>query len=262
MEHNLKCLSLIKELNKLNNLILCESIYDNKIKPIRQKIAAIAETLPTSDFNFTKQNLGVYKWVEMPTFNAPHPYLEDKIQEYKYLGLTNNERFEPIVLLSPTEDHTEYMIGWINTRIVNDDHRTLPIWEKCLEILKYNLNMTDDDINKLQARRNQKQLKIKEKEQKEKDRISKLKPFDKFLKNLADKYGHGYVAQDVWGYAYVYKKEPKFIPTKDGWNDEDYEPGYWKGERISPDIEEELNDAYSAQYQKPNPRNDKAIWKI
>lgn len=139
--------------------------------------------------------------------------------------------------------------------------RTPQTLETFKNLLKF-LNGEDDK----QALRKAKRQEYNKKRWAEKkaQKLADSKPFDKFLQELKDKYGQGYIAQDVYGYAYVYKNRPEFIPTVDyiDNNDEDvYEPGYWKGDSYDTiNYEAKLNKAYKDQYRTSTPSAEKAIW--
>ena len=177
--------------------------------------------------------------------------------EYSYFVLPDYDRLKPVVFCSTWADKYDRYTGSYHF-VAGSPYNfsdELPLWKMALEAVEKEFGDSEEDIKA-------KEKKAKRQEYNKK-RWADSKPFDKFLQELKDKYGSGYIAQDVYGYTYVYKNKPYFEPTKDGYRggEEFYEPGYWDGDRVDNiDYESKLNQAYKDQYRQDRPTNQNAIW--
>ena len=127
------------------------------------------------------------------------------------------------------------------------------------------LELEYPDVAEKEKERKRKEDIEKEQKEKEAQALADSKPFDKFLQELKDKYGSGYVARDDWGNVYVYNSKPSYtaaISGSQGNNDDYYQPGKWEGRGASKNIENEFVKAYKAQYRKNPDRGQDAIWSL
>ena len=187
-------------------------------------------------------------------------------------GVTAKDKLEGLYIsLNPDKDTLEQKCKFThfgtvrNNRIDLDSPidrklRTESMLEAFKKVLKF---LTGEDDKEALKKAKRQEYNRKRQAEKKAQKLADSKPFDKFLQELKDKYGYGYIAQDVYGYTYVYKNKPYFIPTKEGYQggEEFYEPGYWDGDRVDNiDYESKLNQAYKDQYRQDTPSAEKAIW--
>ena len=145
---------------------------------------------------------------------------------------------------------------------ISGTYRTESMLDALKKVLKF-LSGEDDKEALRKAKRQE--YNKKRWAEKKAQKLANSKPFDNFLQELRDKYGSGYIAQDVYGYTHVFKNRPSFIPTREGYEDDEefYEPGYWTGEKFDDiNYESKLNKAYKDQYRTTLPSDGKAIWKF
>ena len=187
-------------------------------------------------------------------------------------GVTAKDKLEGLYIsLNPDKDTLEQKCKFThfgtvrNNRIDLDSPidrklRTESMLEAFKKVLKF---LTGEDDKEALKKAKRQEYNRKRQAEKKAQKLADSKPFDKFLQELKNKYGSGYIAQDVYGYTYVYKNKPYFEPTKEGYQggEEFYEPGYWDGDRVDNiDYESKLNQAYKDQYRQDTPSAEKAIW--
>ena len=265
---------LQQKLNKARNYA------DNKIKQtkenakdrivqIRNRIRLILSDKPgiedIPDGIFVNNRDSLIKVIYLP-FKKQQKVDNEQVTDWGYFGLSDDPRYAPVIVFSLDEFYDKWTSPkWNNLWIGSQYNFTdeLDFWETALQVVeqKYGDNEEEIKVKEIKAKRSE--YNKKQRAEKKAQKLADSKPFDKFLQELKDEYGSGYIAQDVYGDAFVYKNKPTFVPTVDGYqgNEEIYEPGYWEGTRLSnKNYEGNLNKAYKDQYRKPVPSNDEAIW--
>ena len=236
--------------------------YDSKIKNEQEKLQSEFEKirqdiLHTILLKHSDKNDQVINLLDLD-LNCATVFGKDKLK-----GLA--------VQIYPDKDTLEQKcrythFGTVNGNRINLDStidrkfRTESMLEAFKKVLKF---LTGEDDKEALKKAKRQEYNRKRQAEKKAQKLADSKPFDKFLQELKDKYGSGYIAQDVYGYTYVYKNKPYFEPTKEGYRGEEefYEPGYWEGDRVDNiDYESKLNQAYKDQYRQDTPSAEKAIW--
>ena len=241
-----------------------------KCKEIRNRILNILRdkegcSYPTLHAKLEDGFDSVQKWIYVP-FESVVPWDHDEKTTYAYFGITNRPE-SPLYLFSKERDYHLNGGGWDFYSLTASDpyQRELPIWEDALKAVEAKFGDSEEDIKAKEKKAKRQEYNKKRWAEKKAQKLADSKPFDKFLQELRDQYGHGYIAQDVYGSTHIFKNKPTFIPTKDGYiNDEEvYEPGYWTGEMIGRgDYQSKLNKAYKDQFRTDTPSNEKAIWQF
>ena len=239
----------------------------SRIAEIRNRIRLILsdkpgiDTIPSTMFKGHHKDL--IKVIKIP-FTKDMNTNGLTISEWGYFGLLDDEQYKPVIVFSLTDYHDKWSgwnYEWIGSKYNFSEE--LPFWEEALKVVEQHYNESEEDIEAKDKKAKRAEYNKKYQTEKKAQKLADSKPFDKFLQELKDKYGSGYIAQDVYGATYVYKNMPYFTPTIDGYegDEEVYEPGYWTGDRYDNiNYESQLNKAYKDQYRKPVPSNDKAIW--
>ena len=239
-----------------------------EVAAIRNRIAIILKDKPACE-DVPKRLL--YGWGDVTgkvvQLSNPVIWEEDnKKIEYSYFVLTDDDYLKPLAFCSTRAERYSYGSGWQHY-VIGDDNSPfkLPLWRLALEAVEKEFGESEEDIKAKEKKAKRQEYNRKRQAERKAQKLADSKPFDKFLQELKDKYSSGYIAQDVYGYTYVYKNKPYFIPTKEGYQggEEFYEPGYWDGDRVDNiDYESKLNQAYKAQYRISTPSAEKAIWQF
>lgn len=265
---------LQQKLNKARNYA------DNKIKQtkenakdriaqIRNRIRLILSDKPgiedIPDGIFVNNRDSLIKVIYLP-FKKQQKVDNEQVTDWGYFGLSDDPKYAPVIVFSLDEFYDKWTSPkWNNLWIGSQYNFTdeLDFWETALQVVeqKYGDNEKEIKVKEIKAKRSE--YNKKQRAEKKAQKLADSKPFDKFLQELKDEYGSGYIAQDVYGDTYVYLRKPTFIPTKNGYNgdQEVYEPGYWEGTRASnKNYENKLNKAYKNQFRQDVPSNEEAIW--
>ena len=243
----------------------------DRIVQIRNKIRLILsdkpgiEDIPNGIFVNNRDSL--IKVIYLP-FKKQQKVYNEQVTDWGYFGLSDDPKYAPVIVFSLDEFYDKWTSPkWNNLWIGSQYNFTdeLDFWETALQVVeqKYGDNEEEIKVKEIKAKRSE--YNKKQRAEKKAQKLADSKPFDKFLQELKDEYGSGYIAQDVYGDTFVYKNKPTFVPTVDGYqgNEEIYEPGYWEGTRLSnKNYEINLNKAYKDQYRKNVPSNEEAIWKF
>lgn len=239
----------------------------NKVKQIRNKIRLIlndkpGDEIPSTINDSTRDKL--IKVVKIPFKFDKYVDGNKLVSDWGYFGLTDDKDCSPIIVYT-LEGIYERLIGrrnnWVGYKYNHADE--LPFWEAALKAVEEKYSETEEDLKAKERKAKRTAYNKKRWAEKKAQKLAASKPFDKFLTELKDKYGSGYLARDVWGYAHVFKSRPHFIPTVDGYqgDEEIYEPGHWTGNRYNDtDYESQLEKAYKDQYGKSAPYADEALW--
>ena len=245
------------------------AIAHNRVKQIVNKIRLIlddkpGDEIPSTIKDSTRKTL--IKVVKIPFKFDKYVYGNKLVSDWGYFGLTDAEDYSPLLVYT-LEGIYERLIGrqnyWVGGKYIYA--RDLPFWEAALKAVEEKYSESEEDIKAKETKAKRTAYNKKRWAEKKAQKLADSKPFDKFLAELKDKYGSGYIAQDVYGYTYVYKNKPYFTPTLNGWQDgeEVYEPGYWTGDTYDhTDYESQLNKAYKDQYRKSVPTASEAIWQF
>lgn len=244
------------------------AIASNQVKQIRNKIRLILNDKPGDEIPDGIRDIKdcLNKLIKIPFKFDKYVFGNKLVSDWGYFGLTDDEKYSPVIVFSLESIYEKY-VGWYN-KWVGDRYNSsidLPFWQAALKAVEEKYSESEEDIKAKEKKAKRTAYNKKRWAEKKAQKLADSKPFDKFLIELKDKYGSGYVAQDVWGYTYVYKNKPHFTPTVDGYrgDEEYYEPGYWSGARYDDiDYESQLNKAYQDQYRKYMPTASEAIWQF
>ena len=238
-----------------------------EVARIRNRIAIILKDKPACE-NVPSGLLNGYGDASGKVVKLSHPVVwkqNGRDIEYSYFVLTDYSALKPLAFCSTLATEHDRYTGSSHSIAGNSYNfpDELPLWKMALEAVEKEFGESEEDIKAKEKKAKRQEYNRKRQAEKKAQKLADSKPFDKFLQELKDKYGSGYIAQDVYGYTYVYKNKPYFIPTKEGYQggEEFYEPGYWDGDRVDNiDYESKLNQAYKDQYRQDTPSAEKAIW--
>lgn len=239
-----------------------------EVKYIRERIAAILMDKPDEselpDLLEKQCRRYTTKIIKIPEFRSEAWGTKNGV--WGYAGLSDDNGHKPVILIS-ADSHHEYGIGWCYETLGSEYNFAdeLSTWQKALEIIENTYKDSEEELE-LKAKKAKRAAYNKaQRAEKNAQKLAATKPFDKFLQQLADKFGSGYIARDDYGYVHVFKEQPHYIPTLDGYQDDEeiYEPGYWEGNRLSDkDFETQLKKAYEGQYRNSAPSGKQGIWKF
>ena len=265
---------LQQKLNKARNYA------DNKIKQtkenakdrivqIRDRIRLILSDKPgiedIPDGIFVNKRDSLIKVIYLP-FKKQQNVYNEQVTDWGYFGLSDDPRYAPVIVFSLDEFYDKWTSPkWNNLWIGSQYNFTdeLDFWETALQVVEQKYGDDEEEIKLKEIKAKRSEYNKKQRAEKKAQKLADSKPFDKFLQELKDEYGSGYIAQDVYGDTFVYKNKPTFVPTVNGYqgNEEIYEPGYWEGTRASnKNYENKLNKAYKNQFRQDVPSNEEAIW--
>lgn len=260
--------------NKANNYVEKKRKKEQEaksaeVKYIRERIAAILMDKPDEselpDLLEKQCRRYTTKIIKIPEFRSEAWGTKNGV--WGYAGLSDDNGHKPVILIS-ADSHHEYGIGWCYETLGSEYNFAdeLSTWQKALEIIENTYKDSEEELE-LKAKKAKRATYDKARRaEKNAQKLAATKPFDKFLQQLADKFGSGYIARDDYGYTYIYKDRPRYNPTINGWDEDDnevYEPGYWEGNRLSDkDFEAQLKKAYEGQYRDSAPSGRQGIWKF
>ena len=239
-----------------------------EVKYIRERIAAILMDKPDEselpDLLEKQCRRYTTKIIKIPEFRSEAWGTKNGV--WGYAGLSDDNGHKPVILIS-ADSHHEYGIGWCYETLGSEYNFAdeLSTWQKALEIIENTYKDSEEELELKTKKAKRAAYDKARRAEKNAQKLAATKPFDKFLQQLADKFGSGYVARDDYGYIHVFKEQPRYIPTLDGYRDDEeiYEPGYWESEQSSESISEaDFCKAYEAQYRKSAPSGKNALWQF
>lgn len=244
---------------------------EEQIKQIRQRIAAIISDKPdVTDLpdKLVKQfENKLKKVVKIPEFSSRGDITATEEFTWGFAALSDDVLYAPCILIS-SERYKDDWAGW-NFEHLGSEYNfpdTLFAWKEALKVIEDAFGDNEDEIKNKAKKARKAEYDKKRREEQKAQKLADSKPFLKFLKELSDEFGSGYIARDDYGYTYIYKDRPRYNPTINGWDEDDnevYEPGYWEGARLSDkDFEAQLKKAYEGQYQDSAPSGKQGIWKF